>query len=104
MKPRQSAFLALALATVAVLGSQVLSYGLVYPAKAEHSKLPLLLALSGGALAAIGAILLARLSLRRASLESERFIALLSLLLSAYLLFVVIAGFGIPELFLQAKD
>ena len=104
MKPRNSALLALALAAVAALGSQVLSYGLVYPAKAQHTRLPVVFGLLSGGVATSCAIALAFLALRRSSLTSERFVARLSLLVGVFLLLVVVAGFGIPALFLEAKD
>lgn len=104
MKPRRSALLALAVATVAGLGSQVLSYGLVYPAKAQHSRLPVLFGLLSGGVATTCAIALALLALRYSALKSERFVARLSLLVGVFFLLVVIAGFGIPVLFLEPKD
>jgi hypothetical protein len=104
MKPTVAAFLALALASITTLGAQVVSYGLVYPARAENSKFPLILALLSGTIATVCAIVLALVAFRRASLDSERFTALLSLLLGAFFLFVVVAGFGIPELFLEPRD
>ena len=104
MSSRNSAFLALVIGTAATLCAQVLSYGLVYPAGARHSKSPLALALLGGALGVGFAAWLSFGAYRRASLPAERFLALLSLVLSAFFLFVVLAGFGIPDLMLGVRD
>ena len=101
---RTVAFLAMILATLAALGSQCLSYGLVYPAAAHGSKLPLVLALLLGSLLASLAGYLSFQSLARARVPSERFVAILGLALSGFFLFVVIFGFGIPDCFVGLKD
>jgi hypothetical protein len=89
---------------LAALGSQVLSYGLVYPAAARASKVPLVLALLAGVLLAAFAAGLSLRAHRQAVLRSERFLALLGLVLSCFFLFVVVVGFGLPDLFLGTKD
>lgn len=104
MTPRNAVAAALTFASVAVLGSQVLSYGLVYPAGAAHTKSPIALAVLGGALLAGGCTIASFRALRRAQGDAERFTALLGLVLSSFFLFVVVVGFGIPSLFLSPKD
>jgi hypothetical protein len=89
---------------LAALGSQVLSYGLVYPAAEGGSKLPLALSLLAGALLAALAGGLSLRAHRQAVLHSERFLALLGIVLSCFFLFVVVVGFGLPDLFLGTKD
>jgi uncharacterized membrane protein (UPF0182 family) len=101
---RGRAFLALLFGALAALGTQVLSYGLVYPAGNQGSKLPLVLALINGALLAAVAAWLSVRAHRRATLESERFLALLGIVLSCFFLFVVVVGFGVPDLFLGTND
>jgi hypothetical protein len=101
--PRKLVALSLALAIVAVLGSQILSYGLVYPAAAA-GKWPLAAALAAGATLASVSGALSWHALRRSAAGSERFVAGLGLALSGFLLFVVLFGFGIPDLFLGVKD
>ena len=104
MNQRANAFSAIVLGSVAALGALTASYGLVYPARAHGSKLPLGLALLAGALSACLAGWLALAAHRRATRESERFLALLGMILSAFFLFVIVFGFGIPDLVLQARD
>lgn len=104
MSSRNGAFLALCIATAAVLGSQTLSYGLVYPSQSAHSKVPVLLGTLCGVLSSAVAIWLSARAKREASGPSERFMALLSLVLGCFFLFVVVAGFGIPVLFLAVRD
>jgi hypothetical protein len=103
MSSRNVAFGALSLACFAALGSQVLSYGLVYPAQ-SHGKLPLVLAVAAGAGLAALALGLSIGAFRRATLPSERFLAVISMALSCYFLFVVLCGYGIPNLFLTPAD
>ncbi|HEX3773344.1 MAG TPA: hypothetical protein VHV51_02710 [Polyangiaceae bacterium] len=103
MNPKLRAALSIALATFAVLGTQVLSYGLVYPAR-YASKWPLALALLAGSAIALGATGLSLQSLRGAATRAERFVALISLILSSFFLFVIIFGFGVPDLLLGATD
>ena len=104
MTTRTSVALALTLATAATLGTQVLMYGLVYPAGASGTKTPLGLAWCGGALLASMAAFVCWRALRRSRTDSERFVALLGLLVSGFFLFVVLAGFGIPNLWLNPRD
>jgi hypothetical protein len=104
MSPRSLAFSSLTLGSVAALAALGASYGLVYPARAHHSKVPLALALAVGSLAACLAGWLSLTAHRRARQESERFLALLSLVLSGFFLFVIVIGFGIPDLILEARD
>jgi len=104
MKPRMSSFLALALGIFTILGTQMLAYGLVYPSGAHHTKLPIFCALLGGALSASSATALALRSHRLAGNDSERFFALLAWATTAFFLFVVVLGFGIPALVLGTHD
>src|SRR5206468_2833670 len=99
MSSRSVAFGALALAGFAALGSQLLSYGLVYPAQ-SRGQLPLVLSLAAGVVLAGVALGMSLAALRRAALPSERFLAVVSISLSCFFLFVVLFGFGIPNLFL----
>lgn len=100
---RSRAFLAIVLGAVAALGAQLLCYGLVYPARSQ-GKWPILLSLlAGGLLASIAAWLSARAH-GNATGKSERFLALLGVVLSAFFLFVVLVGYGIPNLFLGPRD
>jgi hypothetical protein len=101
---RGRAFLALVIGALAALGTQVTSYGLVYPAADRGTKLPLVLALVAGVLLAAFAACLSLRAHRRATLASERFLALLGLVLSCFFLFVVVVGFGVPEIFVGTKD
>ena len=103
MSSKVASFGGLALACFAALGSQLLSYGLVYPAQ-SHGKLLLVLALAAGVGLAALALGLSIGGLRRAVLPSERFVAVISIALSCYLLFVVLFGYGIPDLFLTSTD
>jgi hypothetical protein len=100
---RSVAFSALVVACFAALGSQLLSYGLVYPAQ-SHGKLPLVLALLSGVLLAALSLAMSRAALRRAALPSERFLAVVSMAVCGFFLFVVLFGFGIPNLFLAPGD
>ncbi len=104
MNPRSLSFWSLTLSSGAVLGALAASYGLVYPARGQHSKLLLALALLAGAFAACVAGWLSLAARRRAAHESERFLALLGLVLSGFFLFVIVFGFGIPNLLLEAHD
>lgn len=104
MTPRNAVAAALTVASVAVLGTQILSYGLVYPAGAAHTKSPIGLAVLGGALLAGGCAVASFRALRRAEGDAERFTALLGLVLSGFFLFVVVIGFGVPSLILSPKD
>ena len=104
MKPRVSSFLTLSLGILTVLGTQVLAYGLVYPSGARDSKLPLACALVGGALCAQALTALGLRSYRLAGSESERFFALLAWSMTAFFLFVVVLGFGIPTWVLGLHD
>ena len=103
MSPRKSALFALIIGSLAALGSQLLGYGLVYPAKAL-GKSPLALAVFGGAAAAAGAIWLSARALQRSETQSERFVSQLGLLVACFFLFVIVFGFGIPDLLLSPKD
>jgi hypothetical protein len=104
MTSRTMAFCGLVLGSAAALGAQALSYGLVYPAATYETKAPLAAAVLLGALTAMGAAGLCLRALRRSSEESERFFARLGIMLSCFFLFVILAGFGIPNLFLGPKD
>ncbi len=104
MNQRSLGFSSLVLGSLSALGALTASYGLVYPARGQHSKLPLWLALLGGALAACLAGGLSLAAQRRAAHESERFLALLGLVLSAFFLFIVVFGFGIPDVILGTGD
>src|SRR3954469_15505790 len=101
---RGRAFLALVIGAVAALGTQATSYGLVYPAADRGTKSPLVLALVAGTLLAALAAWMSVRAHRRASMPPERFLALLALVLSCFFLFVVVLGFGVPDIFLGAKD
>ena len=104
MNPRAISFLALALGALAVLGSLTLAYGLVYPSGAHETKLPLVAGIAAGALGAQLAAAFALGTYRGARSEAERFFALLALATSAFFLFVVVFGFGIPALVLGVHD
>lgn len=104
MNSRVRAFGGLALSTLAVLGTLSLAYGLVYPSRAQGDKAPVVAALIGGALLTLVAGLLALVAYRRAAKESERFFALLALIVGAFFLFVVVCGFGLPALVLGVHD
>jgi hypothetical protein len=104
MNARVISCAALALGTLAVLGTLTLAYGLVYPSGAHETKLPLVLAICGGAICAQFAVVFGLRSHRRADGEAERFFALLSLATAAFFLFVVVLGFGIPALVLGVHD
>jgi hypothetical protein len=104
MTTRNSVALALTLAAMATLGTQTLMYGLVYPAGSWGTKKPLALALAGGAALAVFSAFVCWRALRRSQLPSERFVALLGLVLSGFFLFIVLFGFGIPNFFLSPKD
>jgi hypothetical protein len=64
----------------------------------------LYLALLGGVALCGIAVWLSIRALRGAAVHSVRFLALLSFALSAFFLFVVLVGFGIPNLFLSPLD
>ncbi len=104
MNQRSLGFVSIALGSLAALGALTASYGLVYPAHGQHTKLPLWLALLAGALVACLAGGLSLAAHRRASGQSERFVALLALVLSAFFLFIVVFGFGIPNIVLGTGD
>jgi hypothetical protein len=104
MNPRVISCLSLGLGISAVLGTLTLAYGLVYPSGAHETKLPLVLAICGGALAAQLALALGLRSHRRSANESERFFALLTLAIASFFLFVVVFGFGIPAWVLGVHD
>lgn len=104
MNSRPRALGGLVLGTVAVLGTLSLAYGLVYPSGARGDKAPIAAAIVGGALAALLAVLLALFAHRGAVKESERFFALLALLVGAFFLFVVAFGFGLPAIVLGVHD
>lgn len=104
MSSRNAAFLALCLGTAAVLGSQTLCYGLVYPSQSAHNKLPIVLGALCGVLSSVVAIWLSARARRDAAERSERFMALLSLALGCFFLFIVVAGFGIPVVLLSPRD
>lgn len=101
---RGRAFLALVVGALSALGSQVTSYGLVYPAADRGTKLPLVLALVAGTLLAALAAWMSVRAHRRAVVPAERFLALLVLALSCFFLFVVVVGFGVPNIFVGTKD
>jgi len=104
MSSRTTAFCALTLAIVAALGSLSLSYGLVYPAGAQQTKAPIALSILAGALTAAVAGWLSARAHRSAALDSERFVAVLAGVISAFFLFVVVFGFAIPALILGPHD
>ena len=104
MNARVVSSVSLALATLAVLGTLALAYGLVYPSGAHETKLPLLLAICGGALCAQLALAFGVRTYRRAGSEPERFFALLALSVAAFSLFVLVFGFGIPAWVLGVHD
>jgi len=103
MNPRSVSPLALVLASVAVLSSQTLSYGLVYPAR-YLSKWPLALAIAAGAALALVAAWLSLRSYRRASAGGEKFLAVVAIIVSSFFFFVILFGFGIPGWILGPRD
>jgi hypothetical protein len=104
MNPRTFAASSIALASAAGLLTQGLSYALVYPARAQGSKLVVVLSLVAGGLLTAFAGFLSIHARRRSSLESERFLALIGIVLSAFLLFLIAFGFGIPSLVHTLRD
>lgn len=104
MNSRTRSVSGLALGTFGVLGTLALAYGLVYPSSAHDEKAPIFAALVGGAVVTLLAALIALAAHRRAVKESERFFALLALILGAFFLFVVACGFGLPALVLGVHD
>lgn len=104
MSSRHRSLIALLLSTVAVLGTLLLVYGLVYPSGAHGTKAPLAWAIGAGALGGLVAVFIGLGAGRRASEEPERFFALLAWVLGAFFLFVLSLGFGIPALFLGVHD
>jgi hypothetical protein len=104
MNPRISAASSIVLASVAGLFTQGLSYALVYPARAQGSKLIIVLSLVAGGVLTAFAGLLSIQARRRANVESERFLALVGLVLSAFFLFLIAFGFGIPSLVHALRD
>lgn len=104
MSSRTRSFLALALGTLAVLGTLTLAYGLVYPSGTHNSKAPLAWAIGGGALLSLLALFIGFGARRTARDEPERFFALLAWVLGAFFLFVMTLGFGIPAFVLGVHD
>ena len=104
MMPHKATATAIALSTAAVLGSEVLSYALVYPARPHGTRLGLMLALIAGSAMAGLASLISWRALHRSSRSADRFFALLGFVISLFFLFVLVAGFGIPQLILSPKD
>ena len=104
MNSRVRSVVALTLGASAVLGTLTLAYGLVYPSGSHFSKAPLAAAIAGGTGCALLALVLALAAHRRASKDSERFFALLAVVLGAYFVFVTALGFGIPALILGVRD
>lgn len=104
MNTRSLTLLALALGVSAVLGSLSLSYGLVYVSARLGDRTPLVLGTLLGAVTAAVAGALSLVAHRRASSRSERFFALLGLALSVFFLFVILLGYGLPQLFLRPED
>jgi hypothetical protein len=104
MSSRTRSFIALALGTLAVLGTLTLAYGLVYPSGARDDKWPIFWAIFGGAVFTFAAVLLSVTALRRAGAESERFFARIAWMVGAFFLFVMIFGFGIPAFVLGVQD
>jgi cytochrome c oxidase subunit III len=104
MNPRSLASRGMILGGGAALATQIVSYALVYPAAKWQSKTPVVIALLGGAGVAVVAVMLSVWALRRSRLESERFLSLLAIVLNAFFLFIVLVGFGVPALFLGARD
>jgi len=103
MNPRKASALALVLATFAVLSSQMLSYGLVYPAR-YLSKWPIVLGIVLGAALAFIAGALSLRSYRVAAPGGERFLAAIGLIVSGFFFFVIVLGFGIPSWVLGPRD
>ena len=104
MNSRRALTLGPLLAVVTTFGTQLASYGLVYPAGARGNSALVVGALAIGAALVSVAVLLAFRALRRARGEAERFVGLLGLVLSGYLWLVVWVGFGLPALFLSPRD
>lgn len=104
MKTSQYGLAALVVGTAAVLGTQVLSYGLVYPAANAHSRMPLWLALASGCSFGLLALLFALAAWRRANDKPQRFVALVGIAITGFFLFVIVFGFGIPTLVLNPQD
>lgn len=104
MTPQNRVALAITLASAAVLGTQTLVYGLVYPAGSARTKAPIVLGLLLGSLLSSLAGAVSYRALRRARGEPERFAAVLGLALSGFFLLVVVVGFGVPTVFLSPKD
>jgi len=104
MNSRLISCVSLTLASVAVLGTLSLAYGLVYPSGAHETKLPLALAIVAGAVTAQIAVSFGRRTHRRAASDSERFFAGLVWAAAAFFLFVIVFGFGLPALVVGVHD
>ena len=104
MNSRSWAASAIALAGAAAPFTQAVGYALVHPARAQGSKLFVVLSLLAGGLLTAVAGWLSLHARRRSSVDSERFLALIGLALSAFFLFVIAFGFGIPSLVHGLRD
>jgi len=104
MNQRLVSCMSLSLATVAVLGTLSLAYGLVYPSGAHETKLPLAAAIVCGAVSARLAVAFGRRSHHHAASDSERFFAGLAWAAAAFFLFVIVFGFGLPALVVGVHD
>jgi hypothetical protein len=104
MNSRVASFVALTLGALAALGTLTSAYGLVYPSGSHDTKQPLAWAIFAGALLAQLGLVIGFRSYRGARSESERFFALLALASAAFMLFLVVFGFGIPALVLGVHD
>ncbi|WP_394845998.1 hypothetical protein LZC95_00865 [Pendulispora brunnea] len=105
MSARKLALLSLAAGPLAALGGQLLDYGLVYVARDHGTKRALFLGTMAAAALAGAGLLLAQRVHRRASLSrADRFVALLGMVLNAFFLFVVVAGYGLPALLHRLAD
>jgi vacuolar-type H+-ATPase subunit I/STV1 len=104
MNTRPLALLGLVVAGSAVLGSLTSNYALVQLSARIGSRAPVILSTLLGAAGASFAAALSLRALRRSGVQSERFFALLGLVLSAFCLFVILVGYGLPQAFLRPGD
>ena len=106
MTARSLNALALVLGPAAAAGSQLAGYALVHDAAARGGTWVLRLALVVGVIVAASGIAIAAHVLRRRRdvVESDRFVAVLAIVVDAFFLFVVLVGFGLPTFLVHPTD
>src|SRR4051794_29596318 len=106
MTPRATAVLAIFIGPAACLADQLCSYVLVYSAAATGDKSWLHLITLIAALTSMLGLLVSYRVLRRKTkvFEVDRFLARVGIAMNALFLLVILAGFGLPNLVLNATD